>query len=292
MRAVKLKDPQRAAGIAYTLSAIFPLILGAAYLILLQILKRDINEAQETNGFIVASFLISQISFLAVILIINNRYEGALQKARPPKAKYYLIAVLLAAGLFYGLSYLNIFFVDFLEKLGLKPPEVSVPNLHDNKMFALSILVIAVLPAIVEEILFRKILLSGLKKYGTLGAVLISGALFSLFHQNPSQTVYQFISGALFALLAIKSGSIIPSIIIHFINNAYVLVTERWLLQFHSNIHVLVIIAAVLLTVCVTVYLCLQKSPSSERENKGGRFFIYALPGIILCAVVWVVGLF
>ena len=50
------------------------------------------------------------------------------------------------------------------------------------------------------------------------------GFCFALFHGSPEQTVYQFIVGCAFAFLAIKSGSILPSILMHFVNNGLLVI--------------------------------------------------------------------
>ena len=46
---------------------------------------------------------------------------------------------------------------------------------------------------LLEELFFRGILLRGMKKFGTVAAVFYGAALFSLYHQSPAQTAYQFI---------------------------------------------------------------------------------------------------
>ncbi len=85
----------------------------------------------------------------------------------------------------------------------------------------LGILCIAVLGPILEELLFRgaitKVLL---QKYSPLKAILLSGLIFGVFHLNPVQVVGGVLSGFLFAWIYYKSGSLIPTILIHIINNS------------------------------------------------------------------------
>ena len=50
--------------------------------------------------------------------------------------------------------------------------------------------------------------------------IVIMGALFGLGHQFILQTGYAFVAGMVFAYLALKTRSIVPGMIIHFINNA------------------------------------------------------------------------
>lgn len=95
------------------------------------------------------------------------------------------------------------------------------PTIYDSGFkLALGIIFTALLPGIFEEITHRGLLLSGLRKYGDNVAVVISALFFGLMHQNIVQFVYAFVIGIFFALLTIKSGSIIPAMILHFINNS------------------------------------------------------------------------
>ena len=66
--------------------------------------------------------------------------------------------------------------------------------------------------------LFRYIPLSILKD-NKRAAVLLSSALFALAHANLFQIPYAFAAGLVFAAVCIMTGSILPSILIHFLNN-------------------------------------------------------------------------
>lgn len=85
----------------------------------------------------------------------------------------------------------------------------------------LGILCLAVLGPVLEELLFRgaitKVLL---RQYAPFKAILISGLIFGIFHLNPTQVVAASFSGFLFAWLYYKSGSLVPGILIHILNNS------------------------------------------------------------------------
>ena len=89
----------------------------------------------------------------------------------------------------------------------------------DEVPFALGVLVIAVLPAVGEELLFRGVMFYGYRKYGAVTAVLISSVSFALIHGNLNQFCYTLIAGILFALLVEATGSLIPASIVHCLVN-------------------------------------------------------------------------
>lgn len=83
----------------------------------------------------------------------------------------------------------------------------------------LNIIAISIIPALSEEFAFRGIILSKLRKYGDGFAVFISALLFGLLHGNIVQIPFAFIVGLGLAFVTIKTSSIIPAIITHFLNN-------------------------------------------------------------------------
>lgn len=79
---------------------------------------------------------------------------------------------------------------------------------------------IAVLLApFVEEMLFRKILIDRVRKYGDVTAIMLSGIMFGLFHGNFTQVFYAAGLGLLFAFIYVKTGKIHYTIILHMMVN-------------------------------------------------------------------------
>lgn len=85
--------------------------------------------------------------------------------------------------------------------------------------FFLSMLTVAVLPAICEENAHRGLLLHGYSQLGIKRAVIFSSLMFGLMHLNINQFFYATVLGFLIALSVLMSKSIIPAMIIHFMNN-------------------------------------------------------------------------
>ncbi len=86
--------------------------------------------------------------------------------------------------------------------------------------YILALLNHALLPAILEEALFRYLPMKLLAPYSKRGAIFISAFFFALVHHNLFTIPYAFFSGVVFMALALATESVIPTIILHFINNA------------------------------------------------------------------------
>jgi membrane protease YdiL (CAAX protease family) len=79
---------------------------------------------------------------------------------------------------------------------------------------------IVIAAPILEEILFRGIILDGfLRNYTPFNAIVTSAFMFGLIHGNIPQGIGAFMLGCLFGWLYWKTNSIIPCMILHAINN-------------------------------------------------------------------------
>lgn len=114
-----------------------------------------------------------------------------------------------------------IFLVDFLMSYLTFLPDLLRDTFDMLQSGWLGILCVAVLGPVLEELLFRgaitKVLL---RRYDPFKAILISGLIFGIFHLNPAQVVAASLSGFFFAWLYYKSGSLLPGILIHILNNS------------------------------------------------------------------------
>lgn len=86
---------------------------------------------------------------------------------------------------------------------------------------AVIIVTLAVIPAIVEEFCIRGVVMQPLRRFGDKFAIVVSAAIFSLLHGNLRQIPYTFAAGLIFGYVCIATGSLWPSVILHFVNNFY-----------------------------------------------------------------------
>jgi len=85
-----------------------------------------------------------------------------------------------------------------------------------------SVICFALMPAIYEELIFRKLILQFLRnRLPDLAAILLSSLFFAVFHLNILQGVTAFIFGIFLAVVAIRTGSIVLCIYAHLLNNLF-----------------------------------------------------------------------
>ena len=78
----------------------------------------------------------------------------------------------------------------------------------------------AVLPGVCEEVAHRGMILNGFSQFGPRRAVVLSALLFGLLHLNVEQVVYATLIGILVGYISLRTESIYPAMIVHFMNNA------------------------------------------------------------------------
>ncbi len=281
-----------ASGIAFSLAAVLPNVLSLIFLIAV-----GSGDYRQTDWYLYVSYLLPQTAFAITIIWFLYYSKTPLKKAAQSqkcKLRYFLLAFILQVGLLF-LSELNALFLQFLGNFGYEDTGISLPTM-DGFGFVGVLLVVAVLPAVFEEIMFRGVLLGGLRSFGEAGAVLFCGALFALYHQNPAQTLYQFCCGAAFALIAVRSGSVLPTMLSHFFNNALILVLTKFGVEsFAAPVFLLILfLSPICLIVSLVWIFAFDKRKDRENEQKPTpdkserkRFFAYASVGLAICVFTW-----
>lgn len=79
---------------------------------------------------------------------------------------------------------------------------------------------------IFEEIIFRGFFLKRfIPSYGVTKAIIISSFLFAIIHGNIHQGVNAFVIGIIIGYVYVKTGSLLTCIWIHFVNNAFLVIS-------------------------------------------------------------------
>lgn len=86
------------------------------------------------------------------------------------------------------------------------------------------VLATALVPAVVEELLFRGVLTRAFLGRSTLLTLLVPSFMFGVFHVEPTQAAGTFVLGFGFGIARLYTDSVLTSIVCHLAYNAYVLI--------------------------------------------------------------------
>jgi len=282
----------------------------------------DDNGQYTTTGFWWAN-VISQTVLIVVVVVFCKisqvNYLQATTLNKLPDWRVLLTAMGVGVGLFCFMNPIQGWILQLFESFGYVAT-TNVPLSKDPANVVLLILVVALLPAVAEEQLFRGAITRGLKDMGLVNACLLSGALFMIFHMSPAQTVHQFVMGVVLAFLVLKSDCIYTSVAVHFLNNLIVLllsvymgptnadkmVADYWYLFLFGGLIVagLSLYAFIRLTKDNKVEKVIAEGANkesgnvlnadkakSEAHSKGSADFMVLCVGLLACLVMWLSNL-
>lgn len=156
---------------------------------------------------------------LTFYLIISKIKPAPINEARAFPIKHLLISLIISIGTMYVLNLFSAYLNNLISFLKGSVVTNPLETATANSSWLLTLLFGCVFSPLVEEIIFRGVLLNRLRWFGDKNAILFSGLMFGLFHVNLYQFFYATALGFIFAYVATKTNSIIYSFILHAIIN-------------------------------------------------------------------------
>ena len=133
--------------------------------------------------------------------------------------KIKLLTVFLVV-VFTYVSYPVLIFCNYISLLFSKSViDHTIESLLSSFSLGVCVLIVAFVPCLVEECIFRGVLFQAYRKGGIIKALLITAVLFGLFHMNLNQMSYAIVMGMIFVCLNEATGSILSSVLMHFLIN-------------------------------------------------------------------------
>ncbi len=108
-----------------------------------------------------------------------------------------------------------------LKKAGIEFPQSSIISGKNGIVLILYYLSISVVPAIVEEIFLRGMVLNRLMPYGRRFAIISSAFVFMLMHTQINGWLPIFAAGVVLACVYVYTDNIYLAMALHFVNNSY-----------------------------------------------------------------------
>jgi len=140
---------------------------------------------------------------------------------RRPEAIYMVSAALIGVSAWY----LNLWLVVLIEPPG---DTSGLQKVVEQLPLGTTLMTIAVLTPIVEELVFRGVFVRALaKRFFPVAAIVIASAVFSLYHLLPAQIVSTFGLALALGFITLRANSVIPAMLAHVLNNAVVIVVSR-----------------------------------------------------------------
>ena len=285
-------------GLATFVSMILVNIIQVAFFGIIGVVNQELLSAQWINyaGIAISFYL---IGFPVFYLMIKKLPEEEKRESRT-LGVFEVIKICV-------ISYSLVYIVNFLTNLLMmliavfKGSEVINPlvNMLEGSNWIWSLIFAGILSPIIEEMMFRGVMLNKLRGYGDKIAIITTAVLFGLFHANFSQFFYAVVLGMIFAYVTLKTGTIKYSIILHIVVNIMGGVILPALIGDGSNIVVVGCVGVVLLAIVIVGLVLLVKNKKNiylldgEIKLEKGTAFktIWVNVGMILYVVVCLISM-
>lgn len=178
------------------------------------------------QGDVVASFSLVVLDAAASFILIGRYLRRHNQSWRDLGLRTFNILKALGIFVLIAISFIGLVWLAYEAAQALIPgfnPDEAQTNEFTSPKPGLelySILALVVLPPIIEEIVFRGFIFPAFAtRFGIVAGALLSSLLFGFAHLQLNVAIYTFIVGLLLCVLYRYTGSIIPGIAVHMINN-------------------------------------------------------------------------
>jgi membrane protease YdiL (CAAX protease family) len=247
-------------------------------------------------GLYVFVYLIPPI----VVALCCKRKYNPFSPTKPVGMGFAFFAILAAVGLCMFTNIINSYFTAIFTQMGAEVPEAPQTMEMTLTSLGLNLLSVAVLPALLEEMVYRGYILRTLRPYGNVFAIVVSSMLFSLMHGNLRQVPFAFIVGLVLGFLYVLTDNIWMTITVHFANNSISLLMEYFGFSLSDNaigyfnatiIYGLSLIGGLALIVLFTRYkqeMRIRKMDTHLTASKRAAT-LFATPLFLMCVILYVV---
>lgn len=215
---------------------LFPLLFGFLYSLLGRLIVANSgiqfpegsNELVELfnnySWFSIPYTLLTQIVFIGVYFCYHkvNRIQIKACNLNVKKTNPWIALLCAGLGIVCVLGMVCLIegcFGHMFSVFGLKPSEMEIP-LNTIGWYFVNLLILGVVPAFAEELIFRGVIYQGLReKFGVVSRVLLCGLIFALSHMGIEQFIYPFILGCVLSLVMEKTNNLVYPMLLHMFNN-------------------------------------------------------------------------
>lgn len=158
---------------------------------------------------------------MPLLILLVKRVPAVTLERRSMKGWQFFLAVVMCFCVMYCSNFLGTVITSVIGALKGSAVNNVIADITNGTSLGVSFLYMVICAPIMEEYIFRKLIVDRTARFGQGTAVLVSGLLFGLFHGNLNQFAYAFTMGMFLAFLYVKTGKLNYTIAIHMIINFF-----------------------------------------------------------------------
>lgn len=229
-------DQSRARAAVY--KAAFAVI---AYIILVNVLQMFLlmlfafiafGTGSPTSAYALSETLLLGIDIFVSVVALGGISYFMLRRAptweyQAPRPPFNSAALPLFLLVFAVSNIINTLGASVFERIGFVwESAAAVSDWGNTAVVVLAVIRYVFVPAAFEELFFRGAVLNTLAPAGERNAVILGSFLFAALHANPGYLPGIFMLGFVFSYITVKTRSLVPSTLLHLLNNSVALLSE------------------------------------------------------------------
>lgn len=201
-------------GLAITITAILIQVIQFIVVYATKHINPNLIETTWYNYFLITiSFYL--IGLPVFYLIVKPLPEYIPKEKRKFTIGKFIMIIVIGFAMAYLTNLITSIILVVISLITKNPILNPISDVINNSNWMWTLLFVGIIAPIIEEIMFRGIIINKLIGFGDTVAILTSAILFGLFHGNFSQCFYATALGLILGYLRTRSGSLKYSIILH-----------------------------------------------------------------------------
>lgn len=156
---------------------------------------------------------------IMIALIRKVPVEQEITEKKKMSVGQWLVAFKMSYALVYVSNIIGTIVTTIIGMIKQGQVQNDILNIASSVSPLTNFIIMVICAPIVEEFIFRKLLIDRASKYGEGLAIVLSGAMFGLFHGNLNQFAYAFIMGCFYGFIYTRTRNVIHTILLHMLNN-------------------------------------------------------------------------
>lgn len=170
---------------------------------------------QDTTISLILAVLPLYLVGMPVLIAVVKRMPGEAPAKKSITPGQFVLALIMCFALMYCGNLVGTLITTVVGALKGSAVDNALMTYATGSNMIVTFLYMVICAPILEEYIFRKLIVDRTVKYGQGVAVVLSGLMFGLFHGNLNQFAYAFLLGMFLAFLYVKTGELKVTIGLH-----------------------------------------------------------------------------
>lgn len=185
----------------------------------------------DTNISLLLSVVSMYLTGMPLIAVLSKKLPAVKIPKRQLSVGKFLLALLMCYPIIYCGNLIGTLLTTVIGVLKGSGVNNQIANVVLDANIFVILLYMVICAPILEELVFRKLIIDRTVRYGQGVAIVVSGVMFGLFHGNLNQFAYAALMGMFLAFLYVKTGNVKITIGIHMVINFFGGVVSTLLLK-------------------------------------------------------------